>query len=148
MPRGLQAELKQTVPFASLEQEASLSLMRTADALQTHIEAFLKKFGLTGTQYNALRILRGAGAEGLPCREIGARMITHDPDITRLLDRLADRGLVERTRGKHDRRVIYGRITTAGLKLLREMDGPVEKYSREMLKHVGQEKLRLLIDLL
>jgi MarR family transcriptional regulator, organic hydroperoxide resistance regulator len=148
MPRGLQAELKQTTPFASREQEAYLSLMRTADALQTKVEARLKEFGLTGTQYNALRILRGAGAEGLPCREIGERMITHDPDITRLLNRLEGRGFVERTRAKYDRRVIYGKITTAGLKLLKAMDAPVEKYGREMLRHVSQEKLKQLIELL
>ena len=148
MPRGLQAELKQKSPFNSVEQEAYLSLMRTADQLQTQIEAWLKNYGLTGTQYNALRILRGAGAEGLPCREIGERMITHDPDITRLLNRLEDRGLVERVRDKRDRRVIYGNITTTGMKLLREMDVPIEKYGREMLSHVGQEKLRQLIELL
>ncbi len=146
--KGLQAELKQRVPFTSREQEAYLSLLRTADALETRVEAWLKKFGLTGTQYNALRILRGAGPEGLPCREIGERMITHDPDITRLLNRLEDRGLVERTRAKHDRRVIYGKITPAGLKLLREMDGPIEKHGREMLRHVGQKKLKRLVDLL
>ena len=148
MPRGLQAELKQKVPFTSREQEAYLSLLRTADALEAQVEARLKEFGLTGTQYNALRILRGAGPEGLPCREIGERMITRDPDITRLLNRLADRGFVERTRARHDRRVVYGKITAAGLKLLREMDGPIEKYSREMLRHVGQEKLKQLIELL
>jgi DNA-binding MarR family transcriptional regulator len=153
MPRGLQAEglqaqLKQKVPFTSREQEAYLSLLRTADALQAQVEARLKDFGLTGTQYNALRILRGAGREGLPCREIGERMITRDPDITRLLNRLEDRGFVERTRARHDRRVIYGKITAAGLKLLREIDSPVEKYSRDMLRHVGQEKLKQLIELL
>jgi MarR family transcriptional regulator, organic hydroperoxide resistance regulator len=148
MPRGLQAELKQKIPFASREAEAYLSLLRTSDALQTQVEAQLKEFGLTGTQYNALRILRGAGPEGLPCREIGERMITRDPDITRLLDRLEDRGFVHRTRAKHDRRVIYGKITAAGLKLLREMDGPLEKFGREMLRHVGQEKLKQLIELL
>src|SRR5215471_12619391 len=98
MPRGLQAEIKQTRPFSGPEQEAYLSLLRTTDKLQTAIEGELKKFGLTGTQYNALRILRGAGAEGLPCSEIGERMITRDPDITRLLDRLQKRGLVERIR--------------------------------------------------
>src|SRR5258708_6687065 len=92
MSRGLQAELKQKIPFASREAEAYLSLLRTADALQTQVEAQLKEFGLTGTQYNALRILRGAGPEGLPCREIGERMITRDPDITRLLDRLENLG--------------------------------------------------------
>ena len=122
--------------------------MRTADALQTQVEARLKEFGLTGTQYNALRILRGAGQEGLPCREIGERMITRDPDVTRLLDRLEDRGFVQRARAKLDRRVIYGKITAAGLKLLREMDGPLEKFGREMLRHVGQDKLKQLIELL
>jgi len=81
-------------------------------------------------------------------REIGERMITHDPDITRLLNRLEDRGLVERTRARHDRRVIYGKITAAGLKLLRTMDNPIEKHGREILRHVGQEKLKQLIDLL
>jgi MarR family transcriptional regulator, organic hydroperoxide resistance regulator len=145
---GLKAELKQKAPFSSREQEAYLSLLRTTDVLETQVEAWLKEFGLTGTQYNALRILRGAGPEGLPCREIGERMITHDPDITRLLNRLEDRGFVERTRAKHDRRVIYGKITPAGLKLLREMDAPIEKHGRETLCHVGQEKLKQLIDLL
>jgi len=148
MSRGLQAELKQKIPFSSREAEAYLSLLRTTDALQTQVEARLKEFGLTGTQYNALRILRGAGSEGLPCREIGERMITRDPDVTRLLDRLEDRGFVQRTRAKHDRRVIYGKITAAGLKLLRDMDGPLEKFGREMLGHVGQEKLKQLIELL
>jgi DNA-binding MarR family transcriptional regulator len=148
MPRGLQAELKQKRPFTSREQEAYLALLRTADTLQSSMESKFKEFGLTGTQYNALRILRGAGPDGLPCSEIGERMITHDPDITRLLDRLEQRGLVERTRDQHDRRVIYGKITAAGLRLLREMDGPVEKYGRELLCHVSQPQLQKLIDLL
>lgn len=148
MPRGLQAELKQKIPFASLEQEAYLSLLRTADALQTQVELRLKEFGLTATQYNALRILRGAGPEGWPCREIGERMIAHDPDITRLLNRLEDRGFVRRTRARHDRRIIYARITATGLKLLHELDRPVEIYGREMLRHVGQKNLKQLIRLL
>lgn len=148
MARGLQAELKQKRPFSSVEQEAYLSLLRTADSLQTAMEGKLKEFDLTGTQYNALRILRGAGADGLPCREIGERMITHDPDITRLLNRLEKRGLAHRLRDKRDRRVIYGKITAAGLKLLREMDEPVEKFGREILNHVSQADLRKLIELL
>ena len=148
MRHGLQEELKQKVRFTSREQEAYLSVLRTADALQTQVECQLKKFGLTGTQYNALRILRGAGPEGLPCREIGERMITRDPDITRLLNRLEDRGFVERTRARHDRRVIYGRITAAGRNLLREVDSPIEKYGRDMLRHVGQDRLKQLIELL
>lgn len=144
----LQQELKQTVPFRSREQEAYLSLLRTADALETRVEAKLKEFGLTGTQYNALRILRGAGSEGLPCNEIGERMIARDPDITRLLNRLQKRGLTTRARGKDDRRVIYGKITAAGLKLLREIDEPLDKFGREILGHVNQQKLQELIDLL
>ncbi|HEX9111457.1 MAG TPA: MarR family transcriptional regulator [Terriglobales bacterium] len=148
MPRGLQAELKQKLSFTSREQEAYLALLRTADAVQSSMESKLKEFGLTGTQYNALRILRGAGPEGLPCSEIGERMITHDPDITRLLNRLEGRGFVERTRAKHDRRVINGKITAAGKNLLREMDGPVEQQGREMLRQVSHADLRRLIDLL
>ena len=148
MPRGLQAELKQKLPFTSREQEAYLALLRTADALQSSMESKLKEYGLTGTQYNALRILRGAGPDGLPCSEIGERMITHDPDITRLLNRLEQRGLVERRRDRHDRRVIYGKISSAGQKLLRDMQNPVEKHSRELLRHVNQADLRRLIDLL
>ncbi|MGB9237184.1 MAG: MarR family transcriptional regulator [Terriglobales bacterium] len=148
MASRLQTELKQKVPFRSREQEAYLSLLRTTDALQSSVEARLKEFGLTGTQYNALRILRGAGAEGLPCSEIGDRMITRDPDITRLLDRVEKRGLVKRARAKRDRRVVHGKISAAGLRLLREMDEPVERHGREMLQHVGQEKLAELIELL
>jgi MarR family transcriptional regulator, organic hydroperoxide resistance regulator len=149
LPSGkLQAELKQTIPFTSLEQEAYLSLLRTADALESQIESWLKQFDLTGTQYNALRILRGAGAEGLPCSEIAGRMITHDPDITRLMNRLEGRGLVSRTRAKNDRRVICGKITNTGLKLLREMDAPVDEFGREMLSHVGEKQLKQLVALL
>jgi MarR family transcriptional regulator, organic hydroperoxide resistance regulator len=148
MARGLKEELKQNAPFRSREQEAYLSLLRTADALQTSVEAKLNEFGLTGTQYNALRILRGAGPEGLPCSEIGERMITRDPDVTRLLNRLETRGFVRRARAKTDRRVIFGKITAAGLRLLREMDEPVERHNHEILKHVGQGKLGELIELL
>jgi DNA-binding MarR family transcriptional regulator len=148
MARGLQAELKQKRPFSSPEQEAYLSLLRTADKLQSAMEAKLKEFGLTSTQYNALRILRGAGTNGLPCSEIGERMITHDPDITRLLNRLEKRGLAERLRCERDRRVIYGKITDDGLKLLREMDEPIERFGRAMLSHVSTADLRKLIGLL
>lgn len=148
MPRGLQAEIKQKRPFSGPEQEAYLSLLRTADALQAQVESKLKEFGLTGTQFNALRILRGAGADGLPCSEIAERMITHDPDVTRLLNRLQKRGLAERARCKTDRRVIYGKITAEGLKLLKEMDAPLEKFGRELLSHVREADLRKLIDLL
>lgn len=148
MAGSLQSELKQNIPFKHREQEAYLNLLRTADVLQSQVEAKLKEFGLTGTQYNALRILRGAGKEGLPCSEIAGRMITRDPDITRLLNRLEKRGLTSRVHGKKDRRMIYGKITPAGLKLLGEIDEPLDKFGRELLRHVGQQNLQQLIDLL
>lgn len=148
MVPSLQDELKQKVPFSSIEEETYLGLLRTADALQARAEVKFKEFGLTGTQYNALRILRGAGPEGMPCSEIGVRMITHDPDITRLLDRLQKRGFVKRSRSQQDRRVICARITTAGLRLLRDMDAPIVRHNRDMLQHVGAQKLRELIALL
>ena len=146
--KGLQAELKQTLPFTGPEQEAYLALLRTADALQSVMESRLKQFALTGTQYNALRILRGAGPGGLSCSEVGERMIARDPDITRLLNRLEKLGLVSRTRAKTDRRVIYGKITVSGLKLLSGMDEPVDRYVRELLHHVNGTDLRRLIALL
>ena len=148
MVRSLQDELMQKVPFSSLEEETYLGLLRTADALQARAEVKFKEFGLTGTQYNALRILRGAGPEGMPCSEIGGRMITHDPDITRLLDRLQKRGFVKRSRNQQDRRVICARITAAGLKLLGDMDAPIGRHNRDMLRHVEAKKLRELIALL
>src|ERR1039458_3683772 len=116
--KGLQAELKQKAPFASREQEAYLSVLRTADALQAQGEARLKEFGLTGTQYNALRILRGAGTEGLPCREIGDRKIKHKPAIKRLINRLEGRRFVEPRGARPDSSIIYGKIPAAGLRLL------------------------------
>ena len=146
MSRGLQVELKQKIPFTSREAEAYLSLLRTADALQTQVEAKLKLFGLTGTQYNALRILRGAGPEGLPCREIGERMITRDPDITRLLDRLEARGLVARSRQKKDRRVVQARITPAGTQLLKKLDRPMDAMHRKQFAHVPAAHLKQLLE--
>ena len=144
----LQKELKQKIPFRSREQEAYLALLRTADALQTSVEAKLNEFGLTGTQYNALRICGERSWKASPCSEIGERMIKHDPDVTRLLNRLENRGLVKTgTREGRSASDLRG-ITAAGLKLLREMDGPVEKHGREILKHVAQEKLQQLIELL
>ena len=111
MSKGIQAEIKQTKPFKSLEEEASVALVRTADQLARRGAEMLKRHGLSPTQYNALRILRGAGEKGMACSEIGERMINHDPDITRLIDRLERRGLVVRSREQKDRRVITTRIT-------------------------------------
>lgn len=144
----LQAEIRQSRPFQSLEQEAVLTLARTNDQLQRHYDEFFKAYDLTGTQYNALRILRGAGDVGLPCSEIGQRMITRDPDITRLLARLEKRGLCSRGRDDNDRRVILGRITPAGLKLLREIDQPIQELAEQLMSHMGESRLRSLIRLL
>ncbi len=125
-----------------------MNIQRTADALMQGVTAMLKPMGLSPTQYNVLRILRGAEPDGLACREIADRMITRDPDITRLLDRLEDRGLVARSRDRKDRRVITARITEKGLRLLDKLDGPVAAVHVDQLGHLGDEKLRSLIELL
>jgi DNA-binding MarR family transcriptional regulator len=148
MPGRLQREIKQSRPFECLEVEATVSLARTADALLRDLEGPLKDAGLSPTQYNVLRILRGAGPAGLACREIAERMITRDPDITRLLDRLERQGLVERRREMHDRRVVTTRIRPAGLQLLKSLDRPVVELNRRRLGHLGPRRLRALIALL
>lgn len=146
--RGIQAEIKQVKPFGSLEEEAFVALMRTADQLAGRAAEMLKGHGLSPTQYNALRILRGAGDEGLACSEIAERMINRDPDITRLVDRLERRGLVVRSREQKDRRVITTRITTKGLEAVNALDLPIEKFNRQLLGHLGEKRLRSLIQLL
>jgi DNA-binding MarR family transcriptional regulator len=148
MARGIREEILQTKQFPSLEAEAFLGLLRTADQLQARLMEMLKPYGLSPTQYNALRILRGAGAKGLPCSEIGERMINRDPDITRLMDRLERRGLVERSRDPKDRRVIKAQILPAGLKLLESLDLPVIQFQRALLGQLGDARLRTLIRLL
>ncbi len=147
MPRK-QAAAKQRKVSASLEQDAFLSLQRTADALARGAEEVIKPFGLSGTQYNILRILRGAGAEGLCCHEAAERMLTHDPDVTRLLDRLERRGLIVRARASSDRRVITARITPEGLRILANLDRPIEECHRRQFGHLGPRRLAQLIELL
>lgn len=129
------------------EELAFLELLRTSDQLNRRLVPVLKAEELSGTQYNVLRILRGA-PEGLPCGEIGNRMITRDPDITRLLDRMEKRSLISRCREAKDRRTVLTRITPEGLKLLSRLDGPVQKAHREQLGHLGPERLKALCDLL
>ncbi len=148
MTRRLQDEIKQTKPFRSLEEEVLLGLARTADAMARAGEEVLKASGLTATQYNVLRILRGAGTAGLSCGDVAGRMITRDPDLTRLLDRLEGRGLVTRARDGEDRRVVVTRITRAGLSLLAELDEPVQAQNRKAVGHLGEQKLRSLAQLL
>jgi DNA-binding MarR family transcriptional regulator len=146
--RRADAEAKPSTPILSLEEQAFVALQRTADHLAGRIAGMLKQHGLSPTQYNALRILRGAGAQGLACSEIGERMINRDPDITRLVDRLERRGFVERARQQQDRRVITTRITPEGLQTLNDLDRPIEEYHRQLLGHLGEQRLHSLIRLL
>ena len=148
MVTRLQKELKQTKPFPSPEEELYLSLVRTSELLSQGIFQLFKQADLTPTQYNALRILRGAGAEGASCTEISDRMITRDSDITRLLDRLEARGLISREREAKDRRRIQTHITEQGLKLISELDGPVTEYHRQQLGFLGEKKIANLSKLL
>jgi DNA-binding MarR family transcriptional regulator len=144
----LQRELKQTKPFESLQSEVYLNLARTADVLQRWETELLKPVDLTPSTYNILRILRGAGPDGHRCAEIGSRMITRDPDVTRLLDRLEKRGLVRRARESTDRRVVTSRITNAGLALLATLDEPIEAEQRKILGHMSRADLEHLNRLL
>jgi DNA-binding MarR family transcriptional regulator len=147
VPGRIAAELKQTRPM-SLPEEALLNIHRTAGHLEAGMAELLKPAGLSAGQYNALRILRGAGKAGLACREIGERMVTRDPDITRLLDRLEKRGLTARSRESADRRVITVRITAAGLRLLRPLDGAVARFVARQMGKLDSKRLRALIDAL
>ncbi len=131
-----------------LEEAVFLGLLRTADALLREVDQLLEAAELSPTQYNVLRILRGAAPAGLACREIGARMLTRDPDITRLLDRLEARGLVTRARQRDDRRVVKTRITSKGLRLLKALDKPMSELHHRQLKHLPAPRLRQLARLL
>ena len=148
MSPSLRAEIKQTAPFLSLEQEVFLNLIRTAAELEHALADGLKRYGLTLTQYNALRILRGAGADGLCRNAVRDRMITPVPDASRLLDRLEDAGLVERARGGCDRRFVTARITERGLELLERIDAPLARMHEAQLGHLSRAELRQLADLL
>jgi len=148
MPARLRDEIKQGKPFANSEVEAYLNLLRTSDALARGVEQALKPSGLTQSQYNVLRILRGAGTDGLVCRELSERMVARDPDITRLLDRLEARGLVTRLRDRKDRRAITVRITAEGTRLADRLDRPIAALHRQQLSHLGTGRVRQLIRLL
>jgi len=145
---SLKLEIVQEPPFASMEEEALLNLMRTADCLQRAFHHKTRDWGVTSTQYNVLRILRGAHPQGLTCSAIGSRMIAADPDITRLLARLKALKLIRQQRDRHDKRVLWTQISEAGLKLLREMDPVILAAPRELLGHLSSAELTELIRLL
>jgi DNA-binding MarR family transcriptional regulator len=130
-----------------VEETAFLDLVRTCDLLSRGPALLLKSENLSSTQYNVLRILRGA-PEGLACGEIANRMITRDPDVTRLLDRLEKRGLISRCRETEDRRMVMARSTPEGLKLLSRLDEPVQEIHRKQLGHLEKAQLRGLAELL
>ena len=158
MSGKLLQEIHKTRPFESIRQEALLNVIRTADHLMRGFEDLLKPQNLSPTQYNVLRILRGmtapgahgnsAHAAGVPCKTIGEHMVTRDPDITRLLDRLEARGLITRQRDTRDRRVVSTRITAPGLEILKELDGPVAAFHAAQFPNMADGMLEQLIDLL
>jgi DNA-binding MarR family transcriptional regulator len=148
MAGRLAKEIQQTKPFALLEEEAVLNLSRTFEVLQQKLSEALKPHQLTPTQYNVLRILRGAGPEGVTCSQASERMVNHDPDMTRLLDRLEARKLVERKRSSQDRRIVITRSTKTGLALVNSLDEPLKALLKQHVGHVGKEKLEQLIDTL
>ena len=130
------------------EHAAFVAILKTADALGQEAEQLLKSRGLTGAQYNVLRILRGAGPGALPCSAIGDRMISHDPDMTRLLDRMEKRKLISRERQTDDRRVVLTRITREGLELLKTLDQPVRDLHRRQFRNMAAARLKILARLL
>jgi DNA-binding MarR family transcriptional regulator len=127
---------------------AFITLQRAADKLAVQAEQLVKANGLTGAQYNVLRILRGAEPDGLACSTIGERMISHDPDMTRLLDRMEKRDLITRQRQSDDRRVVKARITGGGLELLKRLDAPVRELHKRQFAHMGAGRVKALADLL
>ena len=147
MTSRLERELKKQRPFDSLEQEAMLNLVRTNDQCQIQFTRLFRQFGLTPSQYNILRILRGAG-EPLPILEVASRMVTVVPGITGLIDRLEEAGWVGRVRCKDDRRVIYVDLTEKARTLLGKLDEPVAALHKELLGHLTRPELSQLIKLL
>lgn len=145
---NLKREIAQERPFFSVEEEALLNLMRTSDLMHRAFHLKTRDRGITSTQYNVLRILRGAQPSGLPCRAIGDRMITAEPDITRLLGRLKKLKLICQRRDRQDRRVVWTQISDAGLDLLRAMDPAIERAPIELLGHMSRADLAELIRLL
>jgi DNA-binding MarR family transcriptional regulator len=148
MTGNLKEEIKQTRPFASLETEAFLNLKRTCALFEQQLTELLKPYNLTPTQYNVLRILRGAGAEGLCRYEVGDRLVAPGPDVTRLLDRLEKGGVVVRVRAEEDHRLVKASITKEGLDVLASLDDPIRRLHVTQFGHLGKDGIRDLIDLL
>lgn len=138
-------EIRQSKNWASLEGEAALNILRTAEVIHQKLNAVLKPFDLTLTQYNVLRILRGAGEQGITCSDLGERMIARDPDITRLLDRMERRDLVVRQRSTDDRRIVLTMLHTKGGALLKETEQPLRSAMLAIMGRLGKADLLSLI---
>jgi DNA-binding MarR family transcriptional regulator len=147
-PSSLAEEIQQSRPFSGVEEEAYLSLMRTSAELCHQTDRFLKPFGVTQSQYNVLRILRGAGPRGLGRNQIAERMVTPTPDASRLLDRLEESGWIRRNRGSKDRRQVTSSITAAGQKLLTRIDAPLVAFHKERFPGISKSDLRILARIL
>lgn len=145
---SLKHEIAQERPFSSLEEEALLNLIRSSDSLQRAFHRKTRDWGVTSTQYNVLRILRGAQPRGLTCAAIGSRMLTAEPDITRLLSRLKAMKYIRQHRDRHDKRVVWTQISDAGLDLLKSMDPVIDRLPREFLGHMSRAELAEFIRLL
>jgi DNA-binding MarR family transcriptional regulator len=154
MPGRLLNELKQTRPFRSIEDEAFLNLIRTTELLRREVIELMKRYDLTHAQYNVLRILRGALREENPehrartCGDIADRLVTFEPDVTRLLDKLEKQTCIERERSATDRRVVRARITEKGLAILAELDDPIADIHKNRLGKLGPQRLQELITML
>src|ERR1700679_2188293 len=143
---SLAATIKQNRPFASVQQEAFLSILRTASELSHAADKFLRKFGITQQQYNVLRILHGAGAEGLCRNEISARMVAATPDMSRLLDRIEKFGWITRKRAEDDRRQVSTFIAESGQKLLTVIEDPVHEQVHRLFEGIKSSDLKMLVD--
>ena len=148
MTATLRDEIKQTKPFKSLYEEAELKIVRTAFVLIDAFEATIKRFGITSTQYNVFRILRGAGEKGLCRNEVRDRLLNRMPDATRLLDRMERNGLISRAREAEDRRLVTTRLTRKGRELVDELDPIVARQHKSRLGHMSEKQLTTLNALL
>ena len=148
MPTTLREELQQNKPFTSLQEEAMLNIVRTSAVLMDRVEQMLRPYGITATQYNVLRILRGSEPDGLCRNDLRDRMLTRMPDVTRLLDRMEEAGLVERERGSEDRRLVTTRITKKAAELLSTLDGMVVTLQQQPFAGVSDEQIQSMIDVL
>jgi DNA-binding MarR family transcriptional regulator len=148
MAQGLREEIHQNKPFRSAQEEAMLNIVRTASILMDEGAQLFKPFGITVAQYNVLRILKGSEGQGLCRNEVRDRMLTRMPDMTRMLDRMEEAGLVERIRDSEDRRHVATHITTAGKKILKDLEAVVAEQHRKSLGHMSEKELKTLSELL